>query len=95
MAKVIALHQKDAHDKPSNYRPISLLPIFSKIFEKIMYERLYNFLEINEILHPLQFGFRKNHSTSHTLISMTETIKKTIDNGHFGCGIFIRLEKSI
>ena len=51
-------------------------------------------LKINEILHPLQFGFRKNHSTSHTLISMTETIKKTIDNGHFGCGIFIDLKKA-
>ena len=37
-----------------------------------MYERLYKFLEINEILHPLRFGFRKNHSTSHTSISMTE-----------------------
>ena len=44
-----------------------------------MYKRLYKCLEINEILHPLQYGFRKNHSTSHTLISMTEAIKKTID----------------
>ena len=94
VAKVIVLHKKGASDNLSNYRPISLLPIFSKIFEKIMYERLYNFLEINEILHPLQFGFRKNHSTPHTLISMTETIKKTIDNGHFGCGIFIDLKKA-
>ena len=59
-----------------------------------MYKRLYKFLEMNEILHPLQFGFCKNHSTSHTLISMTETIKKTIDNGHFGCGIFIDLKEA-
>ena len=94
VAKVIALHKKGASDNLSNYRPISLLSIFSKIFEKIMYKRLYKFLEMNEILHPSQFGFRKNHSTSHTLISMTETIKKTIDNGHFGCGIFIDLKKA-
>ena len=40
------------------------------------------------------FGFRKNHSTSHTLISMSKNIKKTIDNGHFGCGIFIDLKKA-
>ena len=80
VAKVIALHKKGAFDNLSNYRLISLLSFFCKIFEKIMYKRLYKFLEINEILHPLQFGFRKNHSTSHTLISMTETIKKTIDN---------------
>ena len=59
-----------------------------------MYKRLYTFLEINEILHPLQFGFRSKHSTLHTLISMTETIRKTIDNGNFGCGIFIDLKKA-
>ena len=94
VAKVIALHKKGASDNLSNYRPISLLSIFSKIFEKIMCKRLYKFLEINEILHPLQFGFCKNHSTSHTLISMTETIKKTIDNGQFGCGTFMDLKKA-
>ena len=77
--KVIALHKKCANDNKYNYRSVSLLSIFSKIFEKIMHKRLHKFLEINEILHPLQFGFRKNHSASHTLISMTETIKKTID----------------
>ena len=59
-----------------------------------MCERLHNFLEINGIIHPLQFGFRKNRSRSYTLIKMTETIKKTIDNGHFGCGIFIDLKKA-
>ena len=59
-----------------------------------MYKRLYTFLEINEILHLLQFGFRSKHSTLHTLISMTETIRKTIDNGNFGCGIFIDLKKA-
>ena len=59
-----------------------------------MYRRIPNFLEINEILHPLQSGFRSKHSTSHTLISMTETIRKTIDGGNYGCGIFIDLKKS-
>ena len=59
-----------------------------------MHKRLSNFLEINEILHPLQFGFRSEHSTSHTLISMTETIRKTIDSGNYGCGIFIDLKKA-
>ena len=59
-----------------------------------MHKRLYNFLEVNDILQPLQCGFRKKHSTQHTLISMTETIRKTIDNGNFGCGIFIDLKKA-
>ena len=74
VAKVIALHKKGATDNPSDYRPISLLSIFSKIYEKLMHKRFYNFLEVNEILHPLQSGFRKKHSTLHTLISMTEHI---------------------
>ena len=95
IAKVIAIHKKGATEDPSNYRPISLLSVFSKIFEKIMHKRLYNFLEGNDILHSLQFRFReKKHSTQHTLISMTETIRKTIDNGNFGCGIFIDLKKA-
>ena len=94
IAKVMALNKKGATDDPSNYRPISVLYVFSKIFEKIMHKRFYNFLEVNDILHPLQFGFRKKHSTRHTLISMTETIKTSIDNGKFGCGNFIDLKKA-
>ena len=94
IAKVIAIHKKGATDDPSNYRPISLLSVFSKIFDKIMHKRLYNSLEVNDILQPLQFGFRKKHSTQHTLISMTETIRKTIDIGNFRCGIFIDLKKA-
>ena len=94
IAKVVVLHNKGSTDNPSNHRPISLLSVFSKIFEKLMHQRLYNFLEINEILHPLQFGFRKKHSTLYTLINMTEHIKNTIDNGNYGCGIFINLKKA-
>ena len=94
IAKVIALHKKGTTDDMSNYRPIFLLSVFSKIFEKIMHKRLYSFLEVNGILHPLKFGFRRKHSTQHTLISMTENILKTIDNGNFGCGIFIDLKKA-
>ena len=73
--------------------PFSLLSILSKIFEKIMHKRSYEFLEANDILHSLQFGFRRKHSTSHTLISTTEKIRNTINNGYYGCGIFIDLKK--
>ena len=94
LAKVIPLHKKGATDVPSNYRPISLLSIFSKVIEKLMHKRLFEFLEYCNILHPLQFGFREKHSTLHALISMTETIKETIDNGMFGCGVFIDFQKA-
>ena len=94
LGKVNPLHKKEAADLPSNYRPISILSCFSKIIEKMMYERLYKFLNSFEILYTLQFGFRESHSTSHALLSLTETIKKSIDNGKFGCGIFLDLQKA-
>ena len=66
IAKVVALHKK---------APLTILPIIDlfhfclslvKYLKKLMHQRLYNFLEINDILHPLQFGFRKKHSTLYT-----------------------------
>ena len=94
IAKVISLFKKGNPELPSNYRPISLLPIFSKIFEKLMYRRLYRFLEIHNILYSLQFGFQENHSIDHALVSLTEAIRNTLDNKRFGCGIFIDLQKA-
>ena len=76
IAKVISLFKKGNPELPSNYRPISLLPVFSKIFEKLMYRRLYKFLEIHKVLYSLQFGFQENHSIDHALVSLTEAIRK-------------------
>ena len=59
-----------------------------------MFKRLYNYLDSTNIFYPLQFGFKQNHSTNHALISMTESIRNTIDNGKFGCGVFIDLKKA-
>ena len=59
-----------------------------------MYKRHYSFLDSCNILHSLQFGFREKHSTLHALIGMTETIKESIDNGTFGCCIFVDLQKA-
>ena len=74
IAKVVALHKKGANDNPTNYRPISLLSVFSKITGKLMHKRLNGFLELHNVIHPLQFGFRKKHSTAcaHALTSLTE-----------------------
>ena len=94
LAKVIPLFKKGCPLTASNYRPISLLSVFSKMTEKVMYERLYKFLEKHEILYTLQFGFRASHSIDHTLVSLTEAIKNSLDNGKFGCGIFIDLQKA-
>ena len=94
LAKVITLHEKGATDVPSNYRPISWLSTFSKVIKKLMHKWLSEFFEYCNILHPLQLGFCEKHSTLHALISMKETIKETIDNGMFGCGVFIDFQKA-
>ena len=94
IAKVISLFKKGNPELPSNYRPISLLSIFSKIFEKLMYKRLYSFLEVHNILYSLQFGFQENHSIDHALVSLTESVKNTLDNKRLGCGIFIDLQRA-
>ena len=78
----------------SNYRPISLLPIFSKTYERLIYKRLYASVTCKKIIHPLQFGFQQSNSVDHALISMTEAIKITLDNKRFGCGIFTDLQKA-
>ena len=74
-AKVIPLFKKGCSMTVSNYRPISLLSVFSKITEKLMYKRLYSFLEIHKILYNLQFCFRASHSVNHALISLTKLSK--------------------
>ena len=94
ICKVVPIHKGGSMEDLNNYRPISLLSIFDKIIEKLMHKRLYNFLEVHNILFKNQFGFRKNNSTSFALIQITEKIKETIDNKKFGCGIFIDLRKA-
>ena len=59
-----------------------------------MVVRLTTYLELHEIIYPNQFGFMQGYSTSHSLISITETIKKTLDNNKYGCGVFIDLRKA-
>ena len=94
VGKVVAHHKKGTSDNPFNYRPISLLSVFSKIIGKLMHKRLYDFLEINNVIDPLQFGFRKKHSTAHALTSLTEKVKQIIDDGNYSCGVFIDLKKA-
>ena len=92
-AKVVRVFKKDSKLNYSNYCPISLLSNIEKILEKLMYKRLYNFLNNNNIIYNLQFGFRQQHSTSHAFINITEIIRKALDDGNIGCGVFVDLKK--
>ena len=94
MAKVLALYKKNEMYLADNYRPISLLSCFDKIFEKIIYRRLISFIEKHKILYINQYGFRKKHSTILALINLTDKIKNAIDNGNYAVGIYIDLKKA-
>ena len=59
-----------------------------------MYKRLYNFLELHKILYQHQFGFCASHPVNHAFISLTESIKSSLDNKKLGCGIFLDLQKA-
>ena len=93
-SKTIPIFKKGSKLDVSNYRPISLLSNINKIFEKLICNRVYKFLEENKSLYTLQFGFRSKHSTAHALIQITENIKKALDNGNHVCGVFIDLQKA-
>ena len=93
-AKVVPVFKKDSKLNYNNYHPISLLSNIEKILEKRMYKRLYTFLDYNNIIYDLQFGFRQQYSTSHALINKTENIRKALDDGNTGCGVFVDLQKA-
>ena len=78
----------------SNHRLISVLPCFSKILERVMYNRLYKYLTDQKILHPQQFGFRKGHSTEHAIAQLVDQIYESFENGNYTVGIFINLSKA-
>lgn len=93
-ANVCPIYKKNDKNKCENYRPISLLSNISKLFEKAMHSRIYEFFEESNVFYDLQFGFRKSYSTNHALISIVENIRDQLDNKTFSCGVFIDLEKA-
>ena len=94
VARVIPVYKKGSKTVMNNYCPISLLSVFNKLLEKLMYNRLASFLEKNEILFHGQFGFRSNHSTSHAILLVTDKIQKAIERKLYSCGIFLDLSKA-
>ena len=93
-AKLKPLYKKGLKTEPKNYRPISLLPLVSKIIERIIYEQTKIFLEKNKILYKYQSGFRSNHSTNVCLSYLTNKILKGFDDGKITGMILIDLQKA-
>ena len=95
ISKVIPVFKnKGSPLEVSNYRPISLLSNIEKIYEKLMYTRVMDFFNQFEQIYTRQFGFRKNHSTTHTLLNIIERVRNHLDDGGFACGVFVDLQKA-
>ena len=94
LAKVKPIFRKGRKTNVSNYRPIFLLPILSKVIEKVVHEQTTKFLNDNNIFYKYQSGFRNNHSTDLFLSFLNDKILKGFDNGVYTGMILIDLQKA-
>ena len=94
LAEVVPLHKgKSPHDE-CNYRPISLLTTMSKILEKVVYSRVYGFLDSTGQIYDSQYGFRANHSCEHAVSEVVSEILKSNEQNKHTIGIFLDLSKA-
>lgn len=94
MSKVVPIFKKGEKCEINNYRPISVLPSLSKIYERVMYNQLVEHLQNNQLFDDEQHGFRKGKSVKTALMEFSETIVDTIDKGDKAIGIFMDLSKA-
>ena len=94
IAKVTPIFKSGAKDNVSNYRPISILPVFSKVLERIMYNKVYNHLSSKSLLYEKQFGFQRNNLTAHAILQLTRDITSSFEKGEYTLEVFIDLSKA-
>ena len=94
IANVVPIYKKAEQNLFSNYRPISILPAFSKIFEKCVHNQLYQYFIDNKLLCSSQYGFQKNCSTEMAVVDFVEYVKEEITKKHLPIGIFLDLSKA-
>lgn len=94
IAKVVPIHKGGSKTDVSNYRPISLLSSFSKIFEKIMHKRVSNFLENNNILYDMQYGFRSGRSCEHAILKAKNEILAALSKKQIAMLLLIDFSKA-
>jgi hypothetical protein len=93
-SEIKPIYKKGDKTLITNYRPISLLPVFSKIFEKVIYKRVYHLLTLNNILVKEQFGFRCNNSTEIAIYTLINNILSSLNDKIIVGGLFCDLQKA-
>ena len=94
LTKITPIHKKGDNHSVENYRPISLLPSISKLFEKVVYDQIYTYFTNNKYFCPNQHGFRKMHSTEHAVMEVADRILTELDKGNIPLAIFLDLSKA-
>ena len=94
VANVVPLFKSGDPMMFSNYRPVSLLCVLSKVFEKVMYSRLNDFLTLHKLLYKYQFGFRKKHSAYMALMILVDKLTKCLENGDSVVGVYLDFSKA-
>ena len=94
IAKVLPLFKKSDSHLFDNYRPISLLPTVSKIFEKVVYKQLYDYFSENNLIYKSQYGFRHLHSTELAALELSDRLSNNLDDGEIPIAIFLDLSKA-
>ena len=92
--KITPIYKKNERTNIANYRPISLLPTLSKIFERVIHTQLYTYFDENELLSEQQYGFREKHSTELAAVKLVDYINHEMDIGNTPEAIFIDLSKA-
>ena len=94
ISKITPIFKSEDETDASNYRPISLLSSFNRIFEKLLYYKMKNFIDKNKLIHSSQYDFCKAHSLDHAILDIVETLQNNMDKHYFSCGVFIDLKKA-
>ena len=94
ISKITPLFKKGDVSMLSNYRPISLLPTISKIFERILYNQLYDYFNSTNLLAEEQYGFRTNHSTEYAAVKIVDNVSKEMELGNTPTALYIDLSKA-
>ena len=93
-AKILPIFKNKDKFGITNYRPISILPVISKAYEKVFYHRLYNYFSVNNLLSSSHFGFRSGASTEHALFKFSDDILKLFDQNKVAIATFMDLSKT-
>ena len=93
VAKVTPIYEAGDNSDISNYRPISVLPCFSKILERLIYNRLYKYLKENNILYEKQFSFQSRYSTNDTIVQLVDKAFDSFEKEQFILGISMDLSQ--